>query len=112
MNEIIQKAINYIDEQGEKGNSLAKTIAQYIIDNCLNDTENAEKALDKSKTLSACAKVVTANARKQASGNTAVVEEAVVWRWVREYYGFKTDVVLQSTAKPAAVETVDILDFM
>lgn len=110
MNEIIQKAINYIDEQGEKGNILAKTIAQYIIDNCLNDTANAEKAL--SKSLGSCAQAVLTNARKQAFGNTAVVEEAVVWRWVREYYGFKTDVVLQSTAKPAAVETVDILDFM
>ena len=113
MSDLIQRAINRIDEQAEKGKALEKRIGQYIIDTCLINDADASKALDNGKTLSGCANLVTKNARKQAVGGCACVEDAVVWRWVREYYGFSGNGNLQSTAQPqAAAKPVDILDFM
>lgn len=113
MSDLIQCAINRIDEEAEKGKALEKRIGQYIIDTCLFNDANAAKALETGKTLSGCASVVTKNARKQAVGGCACVEDAVVWRWVRNYYGFSADSNLQSNAQPqAAAKPVDILDFM
>lgn len=113
MSDLIQRAINRIDEQAEKGKALEKRIGQYIIDTCLFNDANAVKALETGKTLSGCANLVTKNARKQAVGGCACIEDAVVWRWVREYYGFSGSGNLQSTAQPqAAAKPVDILDFM
>lgn len=113
MSDLIQRAINRIDEEAEKGKALEKRIGQYIIDTCLFNDANAAKALETGKTLSGCANLVTKNARKQAVGSCACVEDDVVWRWVREYYGFSGNEGLQSTAQPAAAaKPVDILDFM
>ena len=51
MSDLIQRAINTIDEQAEKGASLEKTIGQYIIDKCLTNDAEAAKALESGKTL-------------------------------------------------------------
>ena len=113
MSDLIQRAINRIDEQAEKGKALEKRIGQYIIDTCLFNDADAAKALESGKTLAGCASLVTKNARKQAVGGCACVEDAVVWRWVRGYYGFSGSGGLQSTAQPqAAAKPVDILEFM
>ena len=110
MSEIIQRAIRHIDEQAEKEkDSLSKSIAQYIIDHCLNSDKNANRACDSGKSLKKCAQSVRANARKQAVSGCAVVEDSVVWRWVREYYQFDA---VQSTARPAASAPLSLLDFM
>ncbi len=116
MSEIIQKAITHIDEQAEKAkDALSKTIAQYIIDHCLSSDKNAQLALDSDKSLKKCATQVNANARKLATGGCAVVEDSVVWRWVREYFGFEE---LQSNAQTAAnTQTaasgpISLLDYM
>lgn len=46
MSELIQRAIAHIDDQAEKSTDpLCKSIAQYIIDNCLGSEENAKRAL-------------------------------------------------------------------
>ena len=114
MSDLIQRAINRIDEQAEKGKALEKRIGQYIIDTCLFNDADAAKALESGKTLAGCASLVTKNARKQAVGGCACVEDAVVWRWVREYYGFTAqNTEVQLTAqKTAAAEPIDLLDFM
>lgn len=109
MSELIQRAIAHIDDQAEKStNPLCKSIAQYIIDNCLGSEENAKRALESGKDLKKCAAHVTSNARKEAVSGCAVVEDSVVWRWVREYYLFDD---MQSNAKPAHTP-VSLLDFM
>lgn len=113
MSDLIQRAINTIDEQAEKGASLEKTIGQYIIDKCLTNDAEAAKAIADGKTLTACASSVMSKARSQSKNGCAVIEDAVVWSWVREYYGFSGSGGLQSTAQPqAAAKPVDILDFM
>ena len=53
MSDLIQRAINTIDEQAEKGASLEKTIGQYIIDKCLTNDAEAAKAIADGKTLTA-----------------------------------------------------------
>lgn len=110
MTDLIQQAINHIDEQAEKSHSpLAKTIAQHIIEKFLTNDENAHKALSKDKALEKCASAVNSNARKQAVSGCAVIEDSVVWRWVREYYGFTE---MQSNAHSVTSDPIDILDFM
>ena len=110
MTELVQKAINHIDEQAEKTKDpVSKAIAQYIIDNCLNCEINAGKVLDGTKTLAKCASSVKSNARGQAVSGCAVVEDSVVWRWVRDYYGFEN---MQSTAQVSVQEPISLLDFM
>lgn len=110
MTELIQKAINHIDQQAEKStNPIYKAIAQYIIESCLTTDENAQKALSEDKTLEKCANTVKSNARSEAVSGCAVVADSIVWRWVREYYGFSE---MQSNAQPVVSEPIDILDFM
>ena len=114
MSDLIQRAINTIDEQAEKGASLEKTIGQYIIDKSLTNDAEAAKAIADGKTLTACASSVKSKARSQSKNGCAVIEDAVVWSWVREYYGFTAqNTEVQLTAqKTAAAEPIDLLDFM
>lgn len=98
----IEEAVAKLDKEAEGiGGQYAQIIAQHIIEHELISVENAEKV--KEKTLKACVDQVKSQARKQARGNVAVVEDATVWNWVREFYGFKD-------AAPSKI--VDLFDLL
>lgn len=105
MTDIIQKAINHIDTQAEKENDCVKIIAQYIIENLIKTDSAAEKILNDKLTLNACFEKVKSNAKAKAAGGCACVEDAVVFRWVREYYGITAEDLKSSD------DTADILNF-
>ena len=98
----IEEAAAKIDQEAEKlGGQYAQLIASHIIEHELVSCANAEKVKD--KTLQACVAQVKANAKKQAEGGVAVVEDAQVWRWVRGFYGFED-------AAPSKI--VDLFDLL
>ena len=122
----IQEAINKIDSEADKmkddtADDTAVKITSYIIDNYITSVENAEKVMN--KTLSDCISNIRDKARKQAKNGYAMIEDRTVWNWVKEFYEFVTDEVVetQSTA-PAPVEEpkqepepqgpVNLLDFL
>lgn len=98
----IEEAAAKIDQEAEKlGGQYAQLIASHIIEHELLSAENAEKVKD--KTLKACVEQVKSKAKKQAQGNVAVVEDAQVWSWVRDFYGFED-------ATPSKI--VDLFDLL
>ena len=106
MTEKIHQAIEKIDNEAEKsGNTYYKIIASHIIDNYLKTDENAEKVLNDKKTLKKCMENIKSKAKNQAEGQMAMIEDTVVFGWVRSYYGFKE-------ASSSSAKIVDILDFM
>ena len=101
MTDLMQKAINHIDDEAEKSkNPMTKRIAQYLIDKCITNDINAQKLLDSNKSISKCVSDVTAKAKKEAVSGCAVIEDEVVFGWVREYYDITDICELQSTATP------------
>ena len=119
-NEIIQKAINKIDAEADRmKDDTAVRITSYIIDNYLLNTENAEKVMN--KTLSDCISNVRNKAKKQAKNGYAMIEDKTVWNWVKEFYEFVTDEVVETQATAPAKEPkeepgqqgpVNLLDFL
>ena len=89
MTEIIKKAIEKVDSQAEKIDTVvAHRICEHIISKITTD-ENANKVLDKDKSLTSCLSKITANAKKQAKNGSAMVEDEEVYGWCDEYYGFE-----------------------
>lgn len=119
-NEIIQKAINKIDTEADKmKDDTAVRITSYIIDNYITSVENAEKVM--SKALSDCISSVRSKAKKQAKNGYAMVEDRTVWNWVKEFYEFVTDEVIETQAtapveepkkEPDQQGPVNLLDFL
>ena len=106
MTEKIQQAIKKIDDEAEKGNSTyLRIIASHIIDRYLNTEENAEKVLSDKKTLSKCLGQIKDKAKKQAEGGMAMIEDEVVFGWVKDYYGFNENATVST-------KIVDIFDFI
>ena len=99
MTELMQNAIDHIDDDAEKSkNPMAKRIAQYLIDKCITDDIAAQKLLDGNKSISKCVSDITDKAKKEAVSGCAVIEDEVVFSWVREYYDITDIRELQSTA--------------
>lgn len=103
MTELIQKAIAKIDAEAEKmGGTYAQLLASHVIDNYLNSDENAEKVMDKQ--LSAAFAEIKSKAQKQASNGCAMIDDATVYDWLREFYGF--------TSKENNNNVVSLFDLM
>ncbi len=117
-NEIIQKAIDKIDTEADRmKDDTAVRITSYIIDNYLLSAENAEKVMNKA--LSDCISSVKNKARKQAKNGCAMIEDKMVWNWVKEFYEFVEVVEAQATApakepkeEPGQQGPVNLLDFL
>lgn len=119
-NEIIQKAINKIDSEADKmKDDTAVRITSYIIDNYITSVENAEKVMNKA--LSDCISSVKNKARRQAKNGCAMIEDRTVWNWVKEFYKFVTDEVVETQAtapveelkkEPDQQGPVNLLDFL
>ena len=116
----IQKAINKIDSEADKiKDDTAVRITSYIIDNYITSVENAEKVMN--KTLSDCISSVRSKAKKQAKNGCAMIEDRTVWNWVKEFYEFVTDEVVETQAtvtveepkeEPGQQGPVNLLDFL
>lgn len=119
-NEIMQKAINKIDAEADRmKDDTAVRIASYIIDNYITSAENAEKVMN--KTLSDCISSVRSKAKKQAKNGYAMIEDRTVWNWVKKFYEFVTDEVVETQAtapveepkeEPGQQGPVNLLDFL
>ena len=68
------------------------------------DSAFAERYKDEKKSLDECLKYITSQARKQAKGNCAAVEDAVVYGWAVHYYQEK-DIKVDNSAPKAKVTT-------
>ena len=88
-------------------NSLANTLKKYLEEQTKIDTAFAA-VYDESK-INDCASYVTKQAQKIKTGNYAFVEDAVVFKWSRDfYYGDidNSDVAeTTTTEKPMEIET-------
>lgn len=87
MTDLIQQAINKIDNEADKlGGTHATLLASHVIDNYLTSDENAQKVLDKE--LKKGLEKITSKARQQASGGCAAIADDTVYEWLVEFYGF------------------------
>lgn len=87
----IEEAIKKINNEVQKNqsNTYLMLVGEHIID-CITTEEAAEKVLEEKKNLSGCLQSITGKAQKQKQGNVAVIEDATVYRWAREYFGLET----------------------
>lgn len=116
----IQEAIDKIDTEADRMKSdVAVRITSYIIDNYITNVENAEKVMN--KTLSDCISNIRGKAQKQARNGCAMIEDRTVWNWVKEFYEFVTDEVVETQAtapveepkkEPDQAGPVNLLDFL
>ena len=113
MSELIERAIDKIDKQAEKGETLTKALAQYIIDNLICDDEKAQKILDEKKTLSECTSNIMAKAKKEATDGMAVIPDNDVFSWVEDYFEIhkNTEAKAQKPKKSNIID-VDFDSFM
>ena len=113
MSELIEKAVAKIDKQAEKGGTLAKALAQYIIDNLICDDEAAQKILDENKTLSQCESNIMAKAKKEATNGMAVIPDNDVFSWVEDYFGIHKNAEAKAEKpKKSNIINVDFDSFM
>lgn len=106
MTELIQQAIDKIDSEAEKiSGAYAQLIASHIIDHNLKNDDNAKKVMEEKKTLSGCISYIKGEAKKEATGGMAMIDDETVFGWVEKYYEFT--VVSSSENK-----IIDIMDFI
>ena len=67
--------------EGQKDKYL-QIIGKYLIE----QTELDSLYLNKEKNLKGMAEYIKGKARKQATGNVAIIEDAVVFNWAKEYF--------------------------
>lgn len=116
----IQEAIDKIDAEADRmKNDVAVRITSYIIDNYITNVENAEKVMNKA--LSDCISNIRDKARKQAKNSYAMIEDRTVYNWVKGFYEFATDEVVETQAtapveepkkEPDQQGPVNLLDFL
>ena len=86
MTELMERATKNLEGEAEKAGKNGKLIAQYSIDNLIDDDESAEKILSDKKTFAACMNEVKKKAKQQASDGMAMVEDFTVFEWVRNFF--------------------------
>ena len=105
----IEEAIKKINAEIQKqpNNEYLALIGEHIID-CITTEDTAEEVLKTEKTLAGALREIEANAAKRKSGKVAVVEDAVVYGWAREYFGLTTNPAKKrsETAKPQTAAKV------
>lgn len=115
MSEKMQKAIDLLDKGGEKYGTYGKLVAQHLIE-LITDDESAQKVIDEKKSFEECFNSINSKARKQAVRNCAVIEDAQVYAWAREYYGLTERETepprLEIVKKPADDLDIDLFDLL
>ena len=84
----IEDAIKKINEEIQKQptNQYVALVGEYIIDQITTESA-ADAVLEERKNLAGAMKEIQNKASKQKTGNVAVVEDAVVYGWAKEYFG-------------------------
>lgn len=84
----IDEAIKKINTeiQKEPNNRYLALVGEHIIDRITTEAA-AEKVLKAEKTLARALTGIQNRASRQKEGNCAVIEDAVVYGWAREYFG-------------------------
>jgi hypothetical protein len=96
-----------------------KTIIKNHLDNMAQqDFAFAERYKDEKKSLDQCVKYIMAEAKKQAKGGCAAIEDAVVFGWAVHYYqeenikvdeNVKAKVTTPKVEKPKEVKPIKAL---
>lgn len=74
-------------ERGEaKNKNFATPIIEHLLKRCAEDPGMAEDIMKTCKTWDKCFAYILQNAKKQATGNCAAVEDEVVYEWAEDYY--------------------------
>lgn len=96
----IEEAIKKINTEIQKqpNNRYLALIGEHIIDQITSEAA-AEKVLKEEKTLARALTGIENRARKQITGNHAVIEDAVVYGWAREYFGLTETADPQTSAE-------------
>ncbi|MGM9917572.1 hypothetical protein [Anaerotignum sp.] len=109
----IEEAIKKINTEIQKDpkNRYLALVGEHIIDQITTE-EAAEKVLKEEKTLARALTGIENRARKQITGNHAVIEDAVVYGWAREYFGLTEEANPQTPAEaPKKGVCVKLEDF-
>lgn len=110
---MINDAVTKITEEANKIGGHVLAMAEYLIDTMTD--ASAERILASGKTLAGAISHVTENARKQKSGNMAMVRDDVVYGWLNEYYGITPGQTKPVPAPQAFMEDslqVNLLDLL
>lgn len=87
-----------------KDKSFAEPIIKYLLGRCEEDKSLSEDILQKHKTWEKCLDYIYSLARKQATGNCAVIRDEVVYEWAEDYY-HKDDKAEEAEKAKKAEET-------
>jgi hypothetical protein len=82
-----EKAINKITtELDDNPNEHSRLIAAHLTKRINEDEGFAADVLKEGKTFAGCFQYIQSEARKQAVGGCAAVEDATVYEWAEDYY--------------------------
>ena len=83
-----QKAVEKLNAelQKAKNKQFASPVIGYLIERCKDDNGLVQDIMQDHKTWDKCLSYLYDQARKQRSGNCAVVKDDVVYEWAEDYY--------------------------
>lgn len=84
----IEKLTN---EKAKATSNYEKMVADALIKRCKESTALAQDVMKPEKTLEKCFGYIKDQARKQAKGNCAVIEDSKVYEWAEDYYYAKDE---------------------
>lgn len=84
----VENAIKKLKKEREKAKNknFATPIIEHLLKRCAEDPGMAEDIMKTCKTWDKCFAYILQNAKKQATGNCAAVEDEVVYEWAEDYY--------------------------
>lgn len=84
----VENAIKKLKKEREKAKNknFATPIIEHLLKRCAEDPGMAEDIMKTCKTWDKCFAYILKNAKKQATGNCAAVEDEVVYEWAEDYY--------------------------
>ena len=104
----IEDAIKKINTeiQKEPNNRYIALIGEHIID-CITSEAAAERVLQEEKTLERALTGIKNRAKQQQVKGHAVIEDAVVYGWAREYFGLSAEASPESSKPSLARLSLD-----
>ena len=102
-----EKAQNKLKSELEnaKDKSFAEPVIEYLLKRCAEDKGISEDVLLEHKTWEKCYNYIYEQARKQSTGNRAVVRDAVVFEWAEDYFHRDDKAEEEKKAKDAKKNT-------
>jgi hypothetical protein len=95
------EAINKLNgESKDAKDEYTKLIVAHLIKRIKEDSGLGDDVAKDGKTLDGCIAYIRDQARKQASGGVAVIEDAKVYEWAEDYYRSDVKPTEKPTEKP------------